>query len=67
MDVKGRAIDNVFIERLWRSVEYESVYLNPPKYDVNLYHQMHCFFTFYNIERRHQGIDNQIPEKRYQE
>lgn len=66
MDGKGRAIDNVFIERLWRSVKYESVYLNPPKNGVNLYHQMQDYFTFYNTERRHQGIDNQIPEKRYQ-
>ncbi len=66
MDGKGRAIDNVFIERLWRSVKYESVYLNPPKSGVDLYHQMQYYFTFYNTERRHQGIDNQIPEKRYQ-
>lgn len=66
MDGKGRAIDNVFIERLWRSVKYESVYLNPPKSGVDLYHQMQYYFTFYNTQRRHQGIDNQIPEKRYQ-
>lgn len=66
MDGKGRAIDNVFIERLWRSVKYESIYLNPPKSGVDLYHQMKNYFTFYNTERRHQGIDNQIPEKRYQ-
>lgn len=66
MDGKGRAIDNVFIERLWRSVKYESVYLNPPKSGVDLYHQMQYYFTFYNTERRHQGIDNQIPKKRYQ-
>lgn len=66
MDGKGRAIDNVFIERLWRSVKYESIYLNPPKSGVDLYHQMHYYFKFYNTERRHQGIDNQLPEKRYQ-
>lgn len=66
MDGKGRAIDNVFIERLWRSVKYESIYLNPPKSGVDLYHQMDYYFTFYNTERRHQGIENQIPEKRYQ-
>ena len=66
MDGKGRAIDNVFVERLWRSVKYESVYLNPPKSGVDLYHQMKYYFTFYNTERRHQGIDDQIPEKRYQ-
>ena len=37
MDGKGRAIDNAFIERLWRSVNYEKLYLNPPADGVNLY------------------------------
>ncbi len=66
MDGKGRAIDNVFIERLWRSVKYESVYLNPPDSGIDLYHQLKDYFTFYNVKRRHQGIDNQIPQERYQ-
>jgi len=66
MDGKGRAIDNVFIERLWRSVKYESVYLNPPESGVDLYYQMRNYFGFYNNDRRHQGIDNQIPGQRYQ-
>lgn len=65
MDGKGRAIDNVFIERLWRSVKYESVYLNPPDSGIDLYKQLSNYFQYYNIERRHQGIDNQIPFKRY--
>ena len=65
MDGKGRAIDNVFIERLWRSVKYESVYLNPPDSGIDLYKQLNQYFNFYNNERRHQGIDNQIPLKRY--
>ncbi len=66
MDGKGRAINNVFIERLWSSVKYESVYLNPPNSGVDLYHQLKDYFTFYNARRRHQGIDNQIPKERYQ-
>ena len=66
MDGKGRAIDNIFIERLWRSVKYESIYLNPPNSGVDLYQQIKGYFKFYNIERRHQGIENQIPIKRYQ-
>jgi len=65
MDGKGRAIDNVFIERLWRSVKYESVYLNPPDSGIDLYRQLNKYFDYYNNERRHQGIDNQIPFKRY--
>ena len=65
MDGKGRAIDNVFIERLWRSVKYESIYLNPPESGIDLYQQLKKYFDFYNNRRRHQGIDNQIPFKRY--
>lgn len=65
MDGKGRAIDNVFIERLWRSVKYESIYLNPPNSGIDLYKQCEWYFNYYNNERRHQGIENQIPFKRY--
>lgn len=65
MDGKGRAIDNVFIERLWRSVKYESIYLNPPESGMELYQQINKYFDYYNNRRRHQGIDNQIPFKRY--
>ena len=65
MDGKGRAIDNVFIERLWRSVKYESIYLNPPNSGIDLYQQLNTYFYFYNNQRRHQGIDNQIPAIRY--
>jgi putative transposase len=65
MDGKGRAIDNVFIERLWRSVKYESIYLNPPESGIDLYRQLDHYFTRYNTQRRHQGINNQIPVERY--
>lgn len=65
MDGRGRAIDNVFIERLWRSVKYESIYLNPPESGIDLYEQLKEYFDYYNNRRRHQGIDNQIPFKRY--
>ncbi len=65
MDGKGRAIDNVFIERLWRSVKYESIYLNPPESGIELYEQLNKYFDYYNNRRRHQGIENQIPFKRY--
>ena len=65
MDGKRRAIDNVFIERLWRSAKYESVYLNPPNSGADLYKRLKEYFNFYNFNRRHQGINNQIPFKRY--
>ena len=65
MDGKGRVIDNVFIERLWRSVKYESIYLNPPDSGIDLYQQLNRYFEYYNNRRRHQGIDNQVPFKRY--
>ena len=65
MDGKGRAIDNVFIERLWRSVKYESIYLNPPESGIDLYQQLETYFDTYNNKRRHQGIDNQIPAEMY--
>ena len=65
MDGKERAFDNVFIERLWRSVKYESIYLNPPNSGIDLYKQLKRYFYFYNNERRHQEINNQIPIERY--
>ena len=65
MDGKGRAIDNAFIERLWRSVKYEKLYLNPANDGTDLYLLLAEYFNYYNIERRHAGIDNQIPEQRY--
>jgi len=65
MDGKGRAIDKVFIERLWRTVKYQSVYLNPPDSAMDLYRQLGGYFEYYNNQRRHQGIENQIPVNRY--
>ena len=65
MDGKGRAIDNAFIERLWRSVKDEKLYLQPPKDGTDLYLLVAEYFNYYNLERRHSGIDNQIPEELY--
>jgi putative transposase len=65
MDGKGRAIDNAFIERLWRSVKYEKLYLNPPKNGIDLYLLLTEYFNYYNIERRHTGIEDMKPEQRY--
>jgi putative transposase len=65
MDGKGRALDNVFIERLWRSVKQECVYLNPYETGRELWHGLNNYFRFYNEERPHQSIENMPPEKRY--
>jgi len=65
MDGKGRATDNAFIERLWRSVKYEKLYLNPPKDGIDLYLQLDKYFNFYNHERRHESLDYEMPAERY--
>lgn len=65
MDGKGRALDNAFIERLWRSVKYEKIYLNPPKDGVDLYVSLAEYFNYYNTLRRHKGIENQVPKQLY--
>ena len=67
MDGKGRAIDNVFIERLWRSVKYEHVYLFPADDGLECYRGLRNYFEYYNNGRRHQGIDGQRPISRYQQ
>lgn len=65
MDGRGRALDNVFIERLWWSVKYEEVY--PSDYaDGHVAHrQLGKYFRFYNNERRHQALDRQTPREVY--
>jgi putative transposase len=65
MDGKGRAIDNIFIERLWRSVKYEYVYLNISNDGVELYAGLKKYFEFYNNERFHQSLNYQAPGKVY--
>ncbi|MBW3545624.1 MAG: IS3 family transposase [Bacteroidetes bacterium] len=65
MDGKGRAIDNIFIERLWRTVKRDHVYLYPAEDGLELYQGLKGFFSFYNNEKHHQGIDRQIPAQVY--
>ena len=64
-DGKGRATDNAFIERLWRSVKWECVYLNPAEDGRQLYEQLTGYFHYYNYLRPHQGIDGQTPASIY--
>lgn len=61
MDGKGRAIDNIFIERFWRTYKYEYVYLNPPNGGKELYDETKIYMDFYNFERRHQSLNRQTP------
>lgn len=65
MDGKGRAIDNIFIERLWRSVKYEHIYLYAHKDGNELYSGLNKYFEFYNFGRLHQSLDYETPASWY--
>jgi putative transposase len=67
MDGKGRALDNIFIERLWRTIKQDYVYLNPAENGTELYFGLRQFINYYNTRKAHQGIGRQTPVKRYQE
>ena len=61
MDGKGRAIDNIFIERFWRSIKQEYIYINPPNGGKELYDGIEEYIRFYNHERSHQSLDRKTP------
>lgn len=65
MDGKGRWIDNVFVERLWRSVKYEEVYLKAYETVAEARSGIGTYFEFYNSERRHQSMNRQTPDQVY--
>ena len=65
MDGKGRCIDNIFIERLWKSVKYECVYLHAFEDGVQLYQGLEKYFSFYNHQRIHQSLNYQTPGSLY--
>jgi putative transposase len=65
MDGRGRWLDNVFIERLWRSVKYEEVYLKAYESIPEARKELAAYFDFYNMKRRHQGLKNQTPDEAY--
>lgn len=65
MDSKGRALDNIYIERLWRSVKYEHIYLYAYTTGKELYKGLEKYFNFYNNKRTHQSLKNQIPCQLY--
>lgn len=61
MDGCGRALDNVFIERLWRSVKYEDIYLQGYESGADCYKGLTAYFKFYCHERPHQSLDYRTP------
>ena len=65
MDGKGRWVDNVFVERLWRSVKYEEVYLRAYDSIGGARASLGRYFAFYNARRRHQSLDRQTPDSVY--
>ena len=65
MDGKGRWIDNVFIERLWRSVKYEDIYLRAYETPAALRAGLTRYFDFYNTRRRHTALDRRTPDAVY--
>jgi putative transposase len=66
MDGRGRALDNIFVERLWRSVKYEEVYLHAYEDVPQAIKGLGRYFKFYNHERLHQALEYQTPAAVYQ-
>ncbi len=65
MDGKGRALDNIFVERLWRSVKQEDVYLKDYQDIKDAKKHLTNYFKYYNNRRRHQSLDYEFPEEVY--
>ena len=63
--VRGRAFDNIFIERLWRSVKYEDLYIKEYPTVPALEHGLHDYFQLYNYERPHQSLAYRTPADVY--
>ena len=65
MDGRGRALDNIFVERLWRRVKYECIYLNEFVTVSSVHDALHSYFEYYNHERFHQSLDYKTPAEVY--
>lgn len=66
MDSKGRALDNIFIERFWRTIKYEHIYLRAYEDGLGLHQGLTEYFRFYNQQRKHQSLGYQTPSKWYE-
>jgi putative transposase len=64
-DGRGRALDNVFVERLWRSVKHDNIYINNYAHVVDLEAGLSAYFRFYDEERPHQSLDYRTPGEVY--
>lgn len=67
MDGRGRALDNVFVERLWRSLKYESIYLYDFGDVESLLNGLDAYFRYFNHDRPHQGLGEWTPAEIYNE
>ena len=67
MDGRGRALDNIFVERLWRTVKYEEVYLHDYQSVPEAIRRLGRYFSFYNGERLHQALNYQTPDAVYRQ
>lgn len=65
MDGRGRATDNIYIERLWRTVKRDYIYICPADNGTELFKGLKSFFDYYNNKKRHQGIQRCIPASLY--
>jgi putative transposase len=65
MDGKGRALDNVYIERFWRTLKYEDIYIKDYNTMADLKEGIKKYVSFYNSERFHQSLDYATPDKIY--
>ncbi len=65
MDGAGRALDNVFIERLWRTLKYDHIYLSPADSGTACRDGIKVFLNYYNCERPHSSLDDQTPDEVY--
>ena len=65
MDGKGRWVDNVFVERLWKSVKYEHVYLHAYESVSEARQQLASYFLCYNTSRPHSSLGGQTPDTAY--
>lgn len=66
MDGRGRALDNIFVERLWRSLKHEDIYLKGYSSPAELQQGLKAYFVFYNGERMHQALAYSTPDQVYQ-
>jgi putative transposase len=65
MDGRGRALDNIFVERLWRALKYEDIYLRDYESVKEVRDGVKSYFNFYNNERPHQSLNYRIPKDVY--